>query len=178
MNNLNLTDTAIVMEIPSPVKEQIEKLRQKFDPILAENIPAEITIAGSSGLGTIAPGQDGHKIVEMLKQIAASTKAFRVSLGKVVNFTNSSVYAFSVIPQVDFFMLHEMLKTSNIRFNPSIYPFYPHCSIHIWGMLSPEKEEEIMKAVIEEEFLLSSIAIYQLVEGKAAVLVRRFNLDC
>ena len=44
----------IVLDLPSPVAETVKKLRGEYDPKRVL-VPAEITIAGSSGLGAVLP---------------------------------------------------------------------------------------------------------------------------
>lgn len=177
MEWLDLTDVAVVMELPSPVKDHVQRFRDLFDPVLANNIPAEITIAGSSGVGSIAPGQDGRKILKALAAVAQKWEPFSAELGPVRQFPNSTVYAFSVIREEPFYQFHHALLKTGIRFSPSEYPFFPHCSLHIWGELSQELQQRIMECSVKGAFLIDSFALYQLVQGNAAVLVERFKFN-
>ena len=55
----------IVLDIPSPMAEEIRRLRSRFDAVRA-SLPAEITLTGSCGVGLIhlckrvwaAPGKE------------------------------------------------------------------------------------------------------------------------
>lgn len=177
MEWLDLTDAAVVMELPYPIRERVQRLRDCFDPVLANNIPPEITVAGSSGVGPIAPGQDGRKILKSLASIAHQWQPFRAELGPVRQFPNSTVYAFSVKDEEPFYRFHRALLATGIRFKPSEYPFSPHCSLHIWGKLPKKAHQRISSCSVKGEFLIDSFALYQLVQGKAAALVERFKFN-
>jgi hypothetical protein len=55
----------VVAELPEPVAGWIRELRRQFEPALA-HLPAEITLAGSSGVGPITPGQSVAAIRQLL----------------------------------------------------------------------------------------------------------------
>ena len=174
MNQQSLANTALVLELPFPVQQKMQQLRERFDPVLAKNIPGEITIAGSSGLGTIAAGQNSELVLGELNQIARETKAFTARFGPVRRFPDSTVYVFLPEPETPFQRLHQLLKQSLISFAPSKYPFQPHCSLHIWGKLTSEQETEILQAKLTEIFTLTNLALYQQVSEQAVALIERF----
>lgn len=175
-DEIELAGTAVVMELPDPVKQAVQKLRERFDPFLADNIPVEITIAGSSGMGTIAPGQNGAFILDELQKVASKMKAFRACLGKVICFPGTPIHVFEVLPLEPFNQLYRLLTASPIIFTQSSHPFFPHCSLHIWGEVGAFQRKEMMRQTVPGDFWLDSFALYQLVQGKTAVLVKRFNL--
>ncbi|HOJ76921.1 MAG TPA: 2'-5' RNA ligase family protein [Bacillota bacterium] len=172
---INLSNVAIVLELPPTVAEKVLDLRAIYDPDLALNIPVEITVAGSSGLGTIEPDQDSELVFAELEQIAQETAPFEIYLDKVFRFPNSLVYSFAIGAAQPIIDLHRRLAASKIRFKASPYPFVPHCSLHIWGELDPELESELLKIQITDRFMLDSFALYQLVEAKAVALVKRYQ---
>lgn len=177
MNHINLSETAVVMELPSPVKEAVQKLRDKFDLVLADNIPVEITIAGSSGLGTIAPGQDSKMVIAELTRIAKEQPVIEACFGKVFRFPGSTVFALSLIPEDPFFEFQQRLKSSLIRFEESAYSFKPHCSVHIWGEVNSSQEKELLEVTLKDCFSLDSFALYQLVGTNTPALLERFGLS-
>lgn len=177
MDDVILTGSAIVMELPSPVKEKIQKLRERFDPVLADNIPVEITIAGSSGLGTLVPQQSSQLIIAELYRIAKKQPVITARLGSVFRFPDSDVYALSVDPIDPFLEFHRKLIRSPIKFGRSPYPFKPHCSLHIWGKVSCGEAVALFGTELRDSFQLNSFALYQLIGDKTVALVERFYLN-
>lgn len=173
---INLTATAVVLEVPFPVSQRIQELRERFDPVLARSVPVEITIAGSSGLATLAPGQDSGAVLAALQQIAAVIPPFTAAFGRAFRFPRSTVYALTVKPLRPFRELHQRLKTAPIKFLPSPFHFMPHCSLHIWGELPETLAQEILQTRIPERFTIRNMALYQRVSDTAVALVTRFPL--
>lgn len=173
---LNLTGVAVVLELPEPVRSKIQKIREHFSSELADAVPPEITITGSSGLGDLTPGQDPVFVIRELKKIAALTPAFKAIFGEVFQYPDSTVYALKVEPVSRFQELHQRLAESQIAFQPSPHPFFPHCSLHIWGELTAAQQQEIFQVRLTEEFIIRTMALYQLVDTKAVALVERFKL--
>lgn len=173
---INLTATAVVLEVPFPVSQRIQELRERFDPVLARSVPVEVTIAGSSGLAVLAPGQDSAAVFATLQQIAAATPSFTAAFGRAFRFPHSTVYALTVKPLRPFRELHQRLKTAPVRFLPSPFHFMPHCSLHIWGELPETLAQEIIQTRIPEHFGISNLALYQRVSDTAVALVARFPL--
>ena len=61
-------DSYIVLDIPSPVKEKIYEIRNYHKDTLRASLPVEITVAGSSGVGVIEPGQDKSFVFNTIKK--------------------------------------------------------------------------------------------------------------
>jgi hypothetical protein len=57
--------TFIVLEVPPPVADVIRRWRERFDPVVA-TFPVEITLTGSSGVGTLASDQDREEVFSIL----------------------------------------------------------------------------------------------------------------
>lgn len=176
MDRLELGGSAIVMEIRGRVRQQVQWLREEFDPVLADNIPVEITVAGSSGIGPILPGQDGAVILNELSCIAHRMKPFEARLGQVTRFPGTDIFVFEVLPREPFETFYQWLLDTSIQFDSSPHPFFPHCSLHIWGEVGPELEAKMMQQTITDSFWVDSFAIYQRVEERAVALVERFCL--
>lgn len=175
LDRLELGGSAIVCEVQGTVKEQVQRLREKFDPVLANDIPVEITVAGSSGIGSITFGQDGAAILDELARIAKQLKPFEARLGSVTRFPGTDIFVFEVLPREPFETIYHWLLGSSIAFASSINPFFPHCSLHIWGKVEPEQEAEMMRQRITGSFWVDSFAVYQRIDDKAVGLVDRFR---
>jgi 2'-5' RNA ligase len=176
MANLDLTGAAIVAELPEPQNSIIRELRRRYDPQLAEGLIPEITIAGSSGLGSIASGQDGEAILAEVARIAASMPPFFIDFSPVIRFPGSRVYVLPVHPVIPFAKLQRLLQI-NIRFDPSQYSFLPHCSLHIKGELPSELDGELLRLEPPKRCMIDNIALFRRTGAVKAIEIGRFTLS-
>ncbi len=175
-DRLELGGSAIVFEVRGDVGERVQRLREKFDPVLANEIPVEITVAGSSGVGPIAFGQDGETVLNELGRIARRLKPFEAWLGRVIRFPGTDIFVFEVLPREPFELFYRWLSDSSIVFEPIVNPFFPHCSLHIWGPVGPELAAEMLRQRIKGSFRVDSFAVYQRIGEKTVGLAERFPL--
>ena len=105
----------IVVEIPEPIRSQIQSIRESLGTITAK-MAVEITVAGSSGLGYIPPGKDLSKIICEIDRIASEIDAFEVSFSEIGLFPNSFVFYLTPSDRNPFDSLHRALCVSSIPF--------------------------------------------------------------
>jgi hypothetical protein len=176
MATIDLTGAAIVAELPPPQSGIIRELRQRYDPQLAAGLLPEITIAGSSGLGPIAPGQDSETVLAEIARIATLIPPFIIDFSPVIRFPGSRVYVLPVHPVMPFAKLQRLLQVS-IRFEASPHPFLPHCSLHIKGDLPPDLDGELLRLEPPKRCIIDNIAVFQRTGEVSAVEVSRFILS-
>jgi 2'-5' RNA ligase len=176
MTNLDLTGAAIAAELPQPQSGLILELRRRFDPQLAEGLIPEITIAGSSGLGAIASGQDSAVILAELARIATLIPPFTIEFAPVIRFPGTRVYVLPIHPVMPFAKLQRLLQVI-IRFEPSPHPFLPHCSLHIKGELSNDLDGELLRLKPPGRCTIDNIAVFQRTGELAATEISRFMLS-
>lgn len=87
--------TYIVLDLEEPLSSEIISIRRNFDSFRA-SLPAEITISGSSGNGTVSKEQDYDDFVEELSLIAKDIQPFTFSFTNSMNFPNTSIYVMTV----------------------------------------------------------------------------------
>lgn len=155
--------TYIVLEIPSPAAEKIQLIRSWFDTERAE-MPVEITVAGSSGLGTIAESEDPQKVFSLLTQTAARLKPFRTSLGRVERFPDSETFYFTLSSPEKFIEIHGLIASSGIKFNATPYPVYkPHCTLKLFSESSEQEIRDLLNmAPLNSDFLIDTLSVYSL----------------
>jgi len=119
--------TYVILPIKEPVAAQIRRIREQYAYPL--EIPVEVTVAGSSGIGVVDPGQDPKLVIQELEAIAAEIAPFTTDFGPVCSFPNTSVFWFSLRDEKPFHQLHTRLKASKIEFQESLFPYQPHCTI-------------------------------------------------
>lgn len=171
--------TYIVLDVPQPASEYIKALRRRFDPERAD-VPVEITITGSSGLGTIASGQNPVQVFRTVSEIASKFIPFNTSFLRIKKFRGTGITYFELANQLNFIQIHNAFASSPIKFNVNPFPFTPHCTIRLKrGIRIKEIREAILTAPQEYEFFLSSMSVYTYEDEKMkSKLIYRTHLGC
>src|SRR5262245_760616 len=81
----------IVLEIPSPVREAVQAIRDSLGTVAAL-LPVEITVAGSSGVGPIPAGTDKNEIQERLRVVTSGFEPFQVRFQEIRRFPNTDIF--------------------------------------------------------------------------------------
>lgn len=160
--------TYLSLDMPEPVGRVIREMRRDFDPCFAD-LPVEIAIAGSSGLGVIASGQSVDHVLQELGRLAATMPAAPCRFDAVTRLDELHAHVLAVDgPSCERLgRLQTALRESSIRFDAASIPFRPHCAIR-WspGPMAFEQEGRWKKLrVPASEFLLSRLSIYVLKAG-------------
>lgn len=166
----------LVLEIPPPMNEVVKAYRARFDPDRAD-LPVEITVTGSSGLGLVTQGQPLRRVTECLERFAVRQSPFWAAFKGVERFGRTDIYFLSLEDEAPFAALNKALGESGIAFEPSPYPFRPHCTIKL--RLAPDAQETLELLFLDvphEPFLLNSIALYGLPDPNHCELLYRTKL--
>lgn len=167
--------TYIVLDLPQPACAEVLAMRQRFDQYQA-GLPPEITVAGSSGVGTIAQGQDPLHVFKAVAAIARRHLPFACSFESMRRFPGVPVFWLCPRDRAPFDALHRALLDSGIKFDGSPFPFNPHCTISSTIELSKHQETELLTSPVPQmEFFLDELRVYQ-VAGREAHLLQSFAL--
>lgn len=153
----------VVLDIPSPMAEWIRSVRSRFDEERSR-LPAEITLTGSCGTGVISPGQSIREIAALLDEAARKIRPFHAEFGNVQRFDNTDIYFLDVKDPVPFQEAHEIVAACGIRFEPSPFPYRPHCTLKL--RKPPRSPGELLELFFlqapKEPFRLSLMSVYEL----------------
>ena len=159
----------VVADIPEPHKTSLQIIRDRLATVTAR-FPAEITLAGSSGLGPIPAGTDVRLVKEEIDRIAASTAAFAMEFGEVGSFPDTGVFFVPPKDRTPFDLLHAALASSRIPFGASPFPYTPHCTLRVGPKAEPGVSGLILStAVPTGPVLLDSISVYAVDAATLAV---------
>lgn len=165
-----LAPTYIVLDLPQPVCTEVLNIRQRFD-LYQASLPPEITVAGSSGVGTVALGQDPLHIFQAIAAVARQHPPFICSFESMRRFPRVPVFWLCPRDRAPFDALHSALLGSGIKFNASPFPFNPHCTISSTVELSKHQESELLASPVPQmEFLLDELRVCQVAGGQAQML--------
>lgn len=147
----------LVLDLPEPVASRVQDLRRRYSPLRAQ-YPAEITVAGSGGVGPLAADEDGSHVRDALAAVAAETPPIRTAFADVRRFDGTNVVYLAPVDPSPFEALHGRLADSGIRFDPVPHAYVPHCTIS--GVpLDDDQALAIFQEKIDESFTLRTLSV-------------------
>lgn len=164
------TPTYIVLDLPFPVSACVTALRSRFDAFEAQ-LPPEITIAGSSGVGVLAENQDAEQVFKAIQRVGQMHLPFISAFVSMERFPSVPIFWLKPRDRAPFDALQSALVAAGIRFCANPFPFNPHCTISATVELTDLQESELLSTPIpEQEFVLAELCVYQLTDGRACLL--------
>lgn len=163
--------TYLIAELSGDVVDLVREMRSRFNP---DNIfwPADITIAGSSGVGTFQENHDLESVVETLSPIMTSHQFTEVTFLKVDRFPGTGIYYLA--PERDKFdCLHQATVKSGIKFNESQWPYNPHCTLCWQEQDKLEYRKLFEEMEIPSQTTIECFSLYQ-PEKLGGIRVHRF----
>lgn len=155
-------ETYLCLDLPAPVADQILCIRRAHHDAFRAALPAEITVAGSGGLGVVMPDQDVETVFTALEHVAAMTPPIRATFGPVRRFPNTDIFVLTLVDEAPFHALQQRLATSGIRFEPSPFPFTPHCTLRSRSPVAADEAQHLLSLRISERFVLDTLSVYVL----------------
>jgi 2'-5' RNA ligase superfamily len=151
----------IVAQLPKAIAAWVKLARQEFEPAIA-HMPAEITLAGSSGVGPLKIGQRLEDVKKVLLDVLAEKLPFEARFLRVGNFPNTKIF-FLEPTREPFDELHLLIANSTLEFEANPFPFNPHCSLKGFTPLQPGDCKQLECLMIPiEPFTIQSVAVYEL----------------
>ena len=167
--------TYIVLNVPSPTADEVRGIRSFFDPPRA-NMAVEISLCGSNGRGTISSGQNHDIVFRELDAIAGQTEAFSAKFGHVERFPDTGIFYYTLEDAGPFERLHLEITKSSIKFNPTPFPYEPHCTLKL-AAFAEYTEEQMLERLQppNEDFIIDTMSIYSINEQQIPRLLHRVN---
>ncbi len=153
--------TYVVLDVPPPTADIVESIRERYD-IVTASLPVEITVAGSSGIGTIDPRQDPDDAYRILDSIATATPPITASFGPVHRFPGTDIFVLTLEPEDPFLAPHDRIRDSGILFGANPFPYKPHCTIRAGLPVDDAKAEELLAVSVPGSFVLDALSVYTL----------------
>ena len=122
-----LQPTYLIAELRGAVVPFVKAHRARFNPGHVY-WPVDITLAGSSGVGTLEEGEELGLIVEKLGPIIRRLYFTDVDFERISSFAGTGIFYLS--PKRDKFdRMHVAIAESGVRFDRSDFPYTPHCTL-------------------------------------------------
>lgn len=150
----------ITAELTGPVGVQVRALQRRFDPKMANEWPAHITLLGSSGAGPIAPDTPVATIRDALAVVGRSTSPLQLTFQPPLRFVDRDIVVLPVDPHGPIRALHERLKTAGLPFAIARYPFTPHCTLSLYPQLTADALRALLAVHVDEPFIVDVLRVY------------------
>lgn len=162
--------TFVVADLPDEIAAWVRATREVFEPAIL-HLPAEITLAGSSGVGPICTGQDVESVRSKLVAAIAGRLPFEARFTGIGNSPGTDIY-FAAPEPPPFLAMHRAILGSGIAFGPSAFPYTPHCSLKGLTALRPGQREALLAlSVPSEPFAIRAVSVYQVDRMQASRLL-------
>ena len=165
-------DTYIVLDVPPPFAGYVMDIRERHQDTFRASLPVEITVAGSSGVGVLEPGQAAQEVFSRLDEIASQTSAFEAEFGPAIRFEGTDIFVLTLVDETPFHELHRRISQSGIRFKPSLFPYKPHCSLRSRSPVTDAEAAELLGVQIPGKFRLDTVSVYRLKQLPMDLLFR------
>ena len=165
-------DTYIILNLPEPFAEEIHRIRKKYDEGLTV-FPAEITVAGSSGVGPLAYDQEPEKVFAILNEIAASQPPIEARFKGIQRFPNTNLFYLALMDPEPLIKLHARIAASALRFNDTPFHFTPHCTLASLNQNDKSSIKSILEGVYPQEpFFLDTLSVYEATNNRCLLQYR------
>lgn len=167
-------DTYVTFDMPTARwTEQVLELRKKYDPDRAE-LPVEITIIGSSGVGVFENDQNPSQVFALLEKVAFELAPITCSLQRIETFPDTNLFYLAPSQAEKFDYVQKRIVATGLRFKETPFSFTPHCTV---ANLRTEDleigEQEIRKLPIPiEHITLDEMRVYSLNKFDCQLLFR------
>lgn len=151
----------VMSELRGEIAERVHEIQRRVDPRMAAELPPHVTIAGSSGMGPIAPATTDAELRAALEPIAASTPPFAVTLEPPTRFMQSNVVVQLIDPNGPIRALHERIRSSGLAFEQPRFTFTPHLTLSFYPELDRDRLRELLRVRFTEPLLIDSIQAYR-----------------
>ena len=147
--------------IGGDVGARITELQRRYDPRLgALGQAPHVTLAGSSGMGPIAPDTAREELIERLGPVAASTGPITLRFGQPTRFMQTQIVVLPLDPHGPLRTLHERIKTSGLRAARPRFYFTPHVTLNLYRELPRELLVSLLAERFDEPVTIDTLEVH------------------
>lgn len=160
----------MIAELAGSVADEIHEIQRRYDPKLAAMSPPHVTLAGSSGVGTI-PRMSTEKLREAIEPITRVTAPIAVDFEPPIRFMQTEIVALPIDPHGPLRTLHERIAKSGLEFGPTKHRYSPHCTLSYYPTLTPKTARELLSIRIEGSVVIDRVKLYFTMSPQSKLLL-------
>lgn len=123
--------------------------------------PPHITLAGSSGLGPVAPGTPLGMIRSALSAVARATSPLRLAFDPPHRFMQTNIVSLPLPPHGPLRVLHDRIARCGLRFLPARFTFTPHVTLNFFPELTRKDARALLKVRVAEPAIIDRLVVTQ-----------------
>lgn len=150
----------IIVELPGEAGARVRAIQEKYDPKLAKLNPPHLTLAGSSGVGSIPAETTVEELRAALEPIARTTAPMSLPLGLPLRFMQTEIVVLPMDPHGPLRALHERIARSGLAFKPARFSFTPHITMSFFPTLTPAVERELLALRVNAPAIVDRLQVY------------------
>lgn len=147
----------VIASIPGAIGERIAELQREYDPRLLRLGAPHVTLAGSSGIGPIAPDTPRAGLEESLRAISSTTEPITLRFGRPTRFMQTEIVVLPLDPHGPLRTLHERIKSCGLRAAPPRFFFTPHVTLNLYRELPRDELSRLLAERFDETVTIRSI---------------------
>ncbi len=151
------SQTYVVLDVPEPQASAVMSVRVAHGDLFRAALPVEITLTNS-----FAAEQDAGESFAALDRIASDTPAIVTSFVGADRFPNSDVFVMRLDDEASFRRLRERILAQDLAFEPSRFPFVPHCTLRTRAPVSESDATDLLRTSVPGRMLLDTLSVYTL----------------
>lgn len=163
--------TYLIAELDGDVAPLVLEMRKRYNPN-NQYWPADITIAGSSGVGTLKHGQSLARVVQVFTPIIEAFGFSDVEFLEVGKFSDTGIYYLNPARE-KFDLLHNAITESGILFEEIRWPYNPHCTLCWHDTDSQEYKDHFGAINVPVNSYVECFSLYQ-PEVRGGIRVHKF----
>ncbi|MBA3670769.1 MAG: 2'-5' RNA ligase family protein, partial [Gemmatimonadaceae bacterium] len=136
---------------------RMAELQARFDPRLLKLGDPHVTIAGSSGMGPIAPDTTVTELEERLAVVANETPPITLRFGRPTRFMQTEIVVLPLDPHGPLRALHERIKSSGLRASPPRFYFTPHVTLSLYREQPPHQLAALLAERFDEPAMVTRV---------------------
>ena len=148
------------MELPGLAGERVRAIQEKYDPKLAKLNPPHLTLAGSSGVGSIPAETPLKELRAALEPIARTTAPMSLPLGLPLRFMQTNIVVLPMDPHGPLRTLYERIARSGLKFKAARFSFTPHVTMSFFPTLTPATERELLSLRVDAPAVIDRFQVY------------------
>ncbi|WOO42449.1 2'-5' RNA ligase family protein [Rubellicoccus peritrichatus] len=163
--------TYLIAELSGELSSFVSECRKQFNP---ERVhwPVDITIIGSSGVGTFREGQDLQLLVDSIAPVIRENCFDSVEFYSYGIFPDTGIYYFAP-DRKNFDPLHSKVKSSGVLFNQNNWPYNPHCTVRAGDRPDCEIDALLDSITLPQKASIDCFSLYQ-PEPNGGTRIHRF----
>lgn len=150
----------IIVELPGVAGERVRAIQEKYDPKLAKLNPPHLTLAGSSGVGSIPAETPLKDLRAALEPIARTTAPMSLPLGLPIRFMQTNIVVLPMDPNGPLRTLYERIAKSGLKFKPARFSFTPHVTMSFFPTLTSAVERELLSLRVDAPAIVDRFQVY------------------